>query len=86
MQDAFMNSTKRYFDHVRMGLNDAYMYDIGRSLSYFMLDFRNAQVKRLASFVGIEEKHLPYIVGIKFDKQSRSLKKYSFPHRITEWT
>ena len=84
VQENFVNFTKRYFDYVRLGSNDANMYKSGRELNYFMLDFKNSQVKRLASFVGIEEKHLPYMVVIKFDKASRQIRKYSFPWKLTK--
>ena len=73
-----MKFTKRYFDMVRLGENDNHMYRIGKELTYFMLDFKNQQVKRLAGFLGIEEKHLPYLVGIKFIKKSRQIKKYRY--------
>jgi len=42
VQEKFVNSTKSFFDYVRLGDNDADQYRYGRNLNYFMLDFKNS--------------------------------------------
>lgn len=66
-----MNSTKGFFDDIRLGNSLEGEFEPAKAHNYFMLSFDSAPAKRLFYFLGIEEKHLPYLIAIKFVKEKR---------------